>query len=155
MKLLIGVLAVACVPAAFAENNAPLPKENVTEFLAQKLDLTTLPPSLRPKTLKSKKTFGDYGYVAQPLDDKQILVEETPAGSRINVRVLEQNASSMYVCVRVSGQEANSGPVQRVVLLKLKNADGFLKARESWKEFDGCPVLGGSDSDSSSASYGG
>ena len=37
----------------------------------------------------------------------------------------------------------------RVLLLKLK--DGLLKGRETWKEFDGCPVIGGADKDSASS----
>jgi hypothetical protein len=155
MKLLSGLLALAGVPAALAGNNAPLPKDNVAEFVAERLDVTTLPPSIRPKTQKSKKTFGDYGYVMRQLDDKQILIEATPAGSQISIRVLEQNASAMYVCVQAPAQDAKSGPFQSVLLLKLKNADGLLKGRESWKEFSGCPVLGGDSADSSAGSYGG
>jgi len=155
MKFLTGLFALAFVPAVFAANNAPLPKDNVTEFVADKLDITTLPASLRPKSQKSKKTFADYGFVVQQLDDKQALLEATPAGAQINIRILEQNTSALYVCVRTSSQDANSSPIQRVLLLKLKDADGLLKGRESWKEFSGCPVLGGADSDSSSSGYGG
>jgi hypothetical protein len=155
MKLFSGFLALACVPAALAGNNAPLPKDNVAEFVAERLDVTTLPSSIRPKTQKSKKTFGDYGYVIRQTDDKQVLVEATPEGSQINIRILEQNASAMYVCVQAPAQDAKSGPFQRVLLLKLKNADGLLKGRESWKEFSGCPVLGGDSADSSAGSYGG
>jgi len=153
MKLLTGLFALAVVPATLAANNAPLPKHNVTEFVADKLDITTLPALIRPKPQKSKKTFADYGYVIQRLDDKQALIEARPAGSQINIRILEQNTSALYVCVRTSTQDASGTPVQRVLLLKLKDADGLLKGRESWKEFSGCPVLGGADSDSSS--YGG
>jgi len=40
-----------------------------------------------------------------------------------------------------------------VFSLNLKNADGLLKGRESWKEFDGCPVIGGGDIDSVSNRY--
>ena len=153
MKLLSGLLTLACVPAAVAGNNAPLPKDNVAEFVAERLDVTTLPSSLRPKAQKSKKTFGDYGYVMRQLDDKQILIEETSAGSQVNIRILEQKASAIYVCVQAPGQDVNSGPVQRVLLLKLKNENGLLKGRESWKEFSGCPVLG---ADTAAAdSYGG
>jgi len=155
MKLLSGILALACVPAALAGNNAPLPKDNVAEFVAEKLDVTTLPSSIRPKPQKSKKTFGDYGYVMRQLDDKQVLIEATPAGSQINIRILEQKVSAMYVCVQAPAQDAKSSPIQRVLLLKLKNADGLLKGRESWKEFSGCPVLGGDSADSSADSYGG
>jgi hypothetical protein len=155
MKLLSGLLALACVPAVLAGNNAPLPKDNVAEFVAEKLDITTLPSSIRPKPQKSKKTFADYGYAVQQIDDKQKLVEATPAGSQINISILEQNDSGIYVCVKGPGQSANGGPVQRVLLLKLKNADGLLKGRESWKEFSGCPALGGDSPDSSAGSYGG
>jgi hypothetical protein len=38
-----------------------------------------------------------------------------------------------------------------VLLLKLKN--GLLKGRKTWKEFDGCPVIGGKDKDSSNPGY--
>jgi hypothetical protein len=155
MKLLSGLLALACVPAALAANNAPLPKDNVAEIVAQKLDVTTLPSSIRPKSQKNKKTFADYGYAVQQIDEKQKFVEATPEGSQIYVRLLEQNDSGIYVCVKGPGQTASSGPIQRVLLLKLKNADGLLKARESWKEFSGCPVLGGDLPDSSAGSYGG
>jgi hypothetical protein len=155
MKLFSGLLALACVPAAVAGNNAPLPKDNVAEFVAQRLDVTTLPSAIRPKPQKSKKTFGDYGYVMRQLDDKQVLVEATPAGSQINIRILEQKASAMYVCVQAPAQDAKSSPIQRVLLLKLKNVDGLLKGREAWREFSGCPVLGGDRADSSAGSYGG
>jgi hypothetical protein len=155
MKLLSGLLTLACVPAALAANNAPLRKDNVAEFVAQKLDVTTLPSSIRPKPQKSKKTFADYGYVMLQMDDKQKLVEATPEGTQINISILEQNDSRIYVCVKGPGPSANSGPIQRVLLLKLKNADGLLKGRESWKEFSGCPVLGGDGPDSSAGSYGG
>ena len=155
MKLLSGLLALACVPAALAANNAPLPKDNVAEFVAQKLDVTTLPSSIRPRPQKSKKTFTDYGYVMQPVDDKQKIVEATPQGSQINISILEQSVSGIYVCVRSSSQTADGRTIQRVLLLKLKNADGLLKGRESWKEFSGCPVTGGDGSDSSANSYGG
>ncbi len=153
MKCLSGLLALACVPAALARNNAPLRKENVAEFLAQKLDVTTLPSSIRPKPQKNKKTFSEYGYVAQLLDDKQHLIEANSDGSQINIRLLEQNDSAMYVCVRTTRQAPDSNSVQRVVLLKLKKEDGLLKGRESWKEFSGCPVLGG-DPAAGASSYG-
>ncbi len=152
LKLSCGLLALACVPAALAGNNAPLPKDNVAGFVAETLDVTTLPASIRPKSQKNKKTFSDYGYVMQQTDDKQKLVETTPGGSQINIRILEQNDSSIYVCVQAP---AGSGSVQRVLLLKLKNANDLLKGRESWKEFPGCPVLGGDGADSSPSSYGG
>jgi hypothetical protein len=154
MKLLCGLLAVACVPAALAGTNVPLPKDNLAEFVAEKLDITTLPSSIRPKPQKSKRTFEDYGYVAEQMDDGQKLVEMTPEGSQIHIKILEQNTFAIYVCAQRTGQTPDHGSIQRVVLLKLKGANGLLKGRESWKEFSACPVLGG-DTDSSASSYGG
>jgi hypothetical protein len=44
----------------------------------------------------------------------------------------------------VSGKaQDQSSRIQRVFLLKAKNADGLLKGREASKEFEGCPVVGG------------
>jgi len=154
MKLLCGVVALACGSVALASKNLPYPKENVAEFVVEKLDVTTLPSTIRPKPEKRKKTFGDYGYVTRRLDDKEALVEATPGGSQINIRILEQKASGIYVCVEGPGKNASSGQIQRVFLLKLKNANGLLKGRESWKEFDGCPVTG-VDPASAGDSYGG
>jgi hypothetical protein len=155
MKLFCGVLALACVPVALAKNNAAIPSEKVAEFVVEKLDVTTLPSSIRPKPEKKKKTFSDYGYVTRRVEEKGALVEATPGGAQIKIRILEQKASEIYVCVQGPGQNSGSGQIQRVFLLKFKNADGLLKGRESWKEFDGCPAIGGADSDSHGGAYGG
>jgi hypothetical protein len=37
----------------------------------------------------------------------------------------------------------------------LKNSGSLLQGRESWKEFDACPVIGGTDHDSTADAYGG
>lgn len=153
MKLLCGLMVLTCAPVAFAGNGAAIPKEKVAGFVAEKLDVTTLPSAIRPKPEKGKKTFGDYGYMTRLADEKQILAEAAPGGAQIDIRILELRASKIYVCVEGQGQNATSGHIQRVVLLKMKNADGFLKGRESSREFDVCPVIGGGD-DSAASSYG-
>ena len=104
MKLLCGLMALACAPVAFAGNGAAIPKEMVAEFVAGKLDVTTLPSSIRPKPQKSKKTFGDYGYMTKLVDEKQILAEPTPGGTQINIKILELKGSEIYVCVESHGQ---------------------------------------------------
>ena len=76
-------MALACVPAGLAGNRATLPKEKVAEFVAEKLDVTTLPASIRPKPEKRKKTFGDYGYMTQFVDESQIHAEATPGGRKL------------------------------------------------------------------------
>jgi hypothetical protein len=154
MKVLCGLVCLACVPLALATNSTDIPSEKVAEFVVEKLDVTTIPSALRPKPEKGKKTFGDYGYVTRQLDEKEAVVETTAGGAQINIRVLEQKCSGIYICVQGRGKNASSGQFQRVLLLKLKNANELLKGRESSKEFDGCPVIG-ADPAPAPDSYGG
>ena len=78
MKNLVrGVIALAWAQAALAGNDFPYPKEKVAGFVVAKLDVTTLPSTIRPKPEKKKKTFGDYGYVTRQLDEKEARVEAT------------------------------------------------------------------------------
>ena len=153
MKLICGLMALACLPVTLASSNVPYPKENVAEFVVEKLDVTTLPSAIRPKPEKRKKTFGDYGYATRQLDEKQALVE-APGDAQINIRILEQKTSGIYVCVEGPGKHASSGQFQRVFLLKLNGASGLLKGREAVKEFDDCPAIG-VDPASVADSYGG
>jgi hypothetical protein len=153
MKLFCGVLALACVPAALAGNNVSYPTEDVAEFVVKKLDVTTLPSAIRPKHEKAKKTLSDYGYVTRQLDDKEAVIETTPSGSQINIRVLQQEPAGIYVCVAGSEKNANKEHIQRVLFLKLKEANGLLTSRVSFREFDTCPDIGGGDNDSAAGSY--
>jgi hypothetical protein len=142
MKLFCGLLALVCVPMAVAGNNVAYPKERVAEFVVEKLDITVLPSTLRPKPEKKKKTFAEYGYGTRQLNEKEALVEAASGGSQIDIKILEQETSGIYVCVEGPAKNVSGGQIQRVFLLKLKNARGLLKGRESSKEFDGCPVIG-------------
>jgi hypothetical protein len=154
MKVMCGVLLLAWMPLAVAKNEKGYPKEKVAEFVVQKLDLTSMPLAIRPKREKGKKTFGDYGYVTRKLDDKEALVEAPQCRSQITISVLEENKSGIYACFNGETQKPSGSQIQRVFLLTVKNGNGLLKGRESWKEFDSCPVIGGADSDATD-SYGG
>jgi hypothetical protein len=153
MKMLCGMIALATASVAVA-NNASYPKGEVTKFVVERLDVTTLPSGIRPKRDRGKKTFSDYGYVTTALDENQAVVA-TPTGTQINIKILEQKSSEVYVCVAGPGENANSTKIQRVFLVKLNNSGSLLKGRESWKEFDACPVGGGTDHDSTADAYGG
>jgi len=153
MKMLCGIIALASASVAVANNAPSLPKDKVTKYVVENLDVTTLPSGLRPKPDHGKKTFSDYGYATTSLDENQAVVA-TPAGKQINIKILEQKSSEIYVCVAGPGPNAANGQVQRVFLLKLKNSGSLLKGRESWKEFDACPVMGGTDHDSTADAYG-
>ncbi|HEV7514490.1 MAG TPA: hypothetical protein VGO27_22545 [Candidatus Acidoferrum sp.] len=153
MKMLCGIIVLVSASVAVANNAASLPKDKVTKFVVENLDVTTLPAGIRPKRDHGKKTFSDYGYVATSLDENQAVVA-TPTGTQISIKILEQKSSEIYVCVTGPDENASNGKIQRVFLLKVKNSGSLLKGRESWKEFDACPVLGGTDHDSTADSYG-
>ena len=151
MKVLYGVIGLAFAPLLFAGNDAAYPTEKVAAFVFEKVDVTTLPSAIRPKTVKDKKTFGDYGYVAREIDEKKALLDPPQGAAKISIEVLEAQKSGIFVCLNSQTSGKSGTQFQRVLLLKLK--DGFLKGRESWKEYDSCPVIGGGDQDSSSSGY--
>jgi hypothetical protein len=154
MRMLCGMIALATASVAVANNTASLPKDKVTKYVVENLDVTTLPFGIRPKRDHDKKTFSDYGYVTRSLDENQAVVAP-PMGTQINIRILEQKSYEIYVCVAGSVEDASSAKIQRVILLKVKNSGSLLKGRESWKEFDACPVMGATDHDSTADAYGG
>jgi hypothetical protein len=71
------------------------------------LDATTLPPAIRPKREKGKKTFGDYAYAARQVDETEALVEAAP-GAQVSIRTLAQEASGIYVCPGNTGKDESS-----------------------------------------------
>jgi hypothetical protein len=153
MKAMPGIFLLMCMPLAAATSDKAYPSEKVAEFIVEKLDVTSMPSAIQPKREKGKKTFGDYGYVTRKLDDNEALIEPPRGGSQITISVLEQNKSGIYVCLNGQAEKQDGGRIQRVFLLKLKNGSGLLKGRESSKEFQGCPVIGGGESDSVSDGY--
>jgi hypothetical protein len=151
-KLLLLVVALSYAPLLVAGDEAAYPKENVAAFVVEKLDLTSLPSAFRPKKEKGKKTFADYGFTAQTVNENEAVIE---AGGvrRLAIKVLDQKSSGIYVCVVEPGENGSQAKTQSVILLKRKDSNALLKGREIFREFAACPVIGGSDS--SSNSYGG
>ena len=148
-KVLLAIVALSCAPLVVAGDEAAYPKEKVAVFVVEKLDLTSLPSALRPKKEKGKKTFADYGFTVQTVDENEAVLE---AGGmrRLAIKVLEQKSSGIYVCVVESGENGSQAKTQSVILLKRKDSNALLKGRESFREFAACPVIGGSDSSSNS-----
>jgi len=151
MKLVYGAIVLAFAPLVFSGNVALYPSEKIAAFVFEKVDVTTLPSAIRPKVVKSKKTFGDYGYVAREVDEKKALLDSPQGAPKISIEVLEAQKSGIFVCVDSQASGKSGAKFQRVLLLELK--DGLLKGRETWKEFDACPVIGGGNQDSSSSNY--
>jgi hypothetical protein len=150
IKVLLAVVALSYPPLVMAGDEAAYPKEKVAAFVVEKLDLTSLPSALRPKKEKGKKTFADYGFTAQRVDETEALLEAAGGVRRLAIKVLDQKSSGIHVCVAEPGENGGSAKAQSVILLKRKDANELLKGRESFREFAACPVVGGSDSTSSS-----
>src|SRR5258707_801917 len=62
-KVLLAVVALSYAPLGVAGNKAVYPNEKVAEFVIEKLDVTSLPSTFRPKKEKGKKTFADDGLI--------------------------------------------------------------------------------------------
>jgi hypothetical protein len=148
MKMTFGLLILACVPVAIAGTHSAAPNGKLAEFVVEKVDVTSFPAAIRSKAEKGKKTFSDYGYVTQQIDEREAIVKAPQGSSQIAINVLEESQAGIYVCVSGTAQGRSGGQIQRVYLLKEKNADGLLKGREASKEFNGCPVIGGAGEES-------
>ena len=148
-KLLLAVVALSCAPLVAAGDEAAYPKENVAAFVVEKLDLTSLPPAFRPKKEKGKKTFADYGFTAQTVNENEAVIEAAGGVRRLAIKVLDQK-SGIYVCVVEPGENGSQAKTQSVFLLKRKGSNSLLRVHESFREFAACPAIGGSDSSANS-----
>ena len=145
-KTLLVVAALAYAPLGLASNKAAYPKENVAAFVAEKLDLTSLPSTFRPSKEKGKRTIADYGFSAQAVSENETMIEGASGGKKLAITILDQTSSGIYACVAEPRENGGAAKTQTVIFLKRKDASALLKARESWREFAACPVIGGSDS---------
>jgi hypothetical protein len=149
-KVLLAVIALSYAPLGVAGNKADYPTEKVAAFVIEKLDVTSLPSAFRPKKEKGKKTFADYGFTAQTVGENEALIEAAGGMRRLAIKVLDQKSSGIFVCVAEPGENGGPAKTQTVLVLKRNDPSALLKGRESFREFDACPVIGGSDSTASS-----
>jgi len=149
-KVLLAIVALSYAPLVVAGDEAAYPREKIAAFVVEKLDLTSLPSALRPKKEKGKKTFADYGFTVQTVDESEAVLEAAGGVRRLAIKVLDQKSSGIYVCLAEPGENRGSAKTQSVILLKRKDASALLKGRESFREFTACPVVDGSDSTSNS-----
>jgi hypothetical protein len=105
MKLLYGVIVLAFAPLVFAGNGARYPSEKIAAFVFEKVDVTTLPSAIRPKKIKNKKTFGDYGYVAREVEKKALLDRRKAPKPRLKYKTQKRNCG---VNSQASGKERQS-----------------------------------------------
>jgi hypothetical protein len=144
-KVLLAVVALSYAPLGVAGNKPEYPTEKVAEFVIEKMDVTSLPSTYRPKKEKGKKTFADYGFTVQTVDESEAVLEVAGGVRRLAIKVLDQKSSGIYVCVAEPGENGGSAKAQSVLVLRRNDPDALLKGRESFREFAACPVIGGSD----------
>lgn len=144
-KVALALAALSYAPLTMAGDKAVYPKEKVAEFIVEKLDITSLPPAIRPKTEKGKKTFADYGFTAQEVDESEAIIRAAGGAKKLSIKVLDQRSSGIYACITQTGQNAGEAKMQSVVFLKRNDSNALLKGRESWREFASCPVVGGTE----------
>lgn len=147
MKLIVAAALLCYVPFTTAGEKETYPTEKIAAFVVDNFDVTSLPSVLRPKKEKGKKTFADYGYTTQNLDDKKAL-EALSAGDMLSITILQQNRSGIYACVAKVVQDQSDPTAQSVILIKRQKSGALLKGSESSREFDSCPHLPADDSSS-------
>ena len=145
IKVVLALAAMSYAPITVAGDKDVYPRERVAEFIVEKLDVTSLPAALRPKKEKGKKTFADYGFMAQEMDEGETIIQAGGGTRKLSIKVLDQRASGIYVCITDPGQIAGQAKLQSVVLLKRNDSNSLLKGRESWREFASCPVVGAAE----------
>src|SRR6267154_717196 len=150
IKVLLAVVALSYTPIGVVGNKAEYPNQKVAGFVIEKLDVTSLPSALRPKKEKGKKTFADYGFTAQIVDESEAVIEAAGGMRRLSIKILDQKSSGIYVCVAEHEENSGQAKTQGVLVLKRNDPSALLKGRESFREFAACPVIGGSDSSVSS-----
>ena len=128
------------MPWVVAGERVSYPIEKVATFVVDNFDVTSLPSVFRTKKEKGKKTFADYGYKTQNLDDKEAL-EVLSAGHVLSIRILEESPSGIYACVAKVAQDENNPTAQSVIIIKKKESTALLKGSESSREFASCPRL--------------
>ena len=103
-KVLLAIVALSYAPLVVAGDEAAYPKVKVAAFVVEKLDLTSLPSALRPKKEKGKKTFADYGFTVQTVDESEAVLEAAGGVRRLAIKVLDQKSAGIYVCVAEPGE---------------------------------------------------
>jgi len=145
IKVVLALAALSYAPLTVAGDKDLYPSERVMEFIVEKLDVTSLPAALRPKKEKGKKTFADYGFKAQGMDEGVTIIQAAGGTRKLSIKVLDQRSSGIYVCITEPGQIAGQAKRQSVVLLKRNGPNTLLKGRESWREFASCPEVGAAE----------
>ena len=148
IEAFLAVAAVAYAAVALPAKDTPYPSEKLAAFVVEKLDVTSLPAPYRPKKQKGKTTLADYGYTVQKLHETEALVKAAGGTNELSIKILQEGPSGIYACMAQGIGDGHDPKKQSVILLKKKGPNELLKGRETWKEFQSCPVIGESDNNS-------
>ncbi len=148
-KILLVLIPLAYAPLVMARNKAAYPSENVATFVVDKLDITSLPSPFRTKKEKGKKTFADYGFQSQAVDENNACLWAAGGVSSLTITVLQHNSDGIYVCLAGSGQNRDEGKTQSVIHLKWNDRAASLKGSTAFREFASCPAIGTEEAASS------
>src|ERR1700747_3845124 len=87
-KVVLAIVALSYAPLGVAGNKAEYPNERVAEFVIEKLDVNSLPSTFHPKKEKGKKTFSDYGFTVQRVDETEAVIGPLGGGRGLTITVL-------------------------------------------------------------------
>ena len=149
-KILLVLIPLSCAPLVMARNKAAYPSENVATFVVDKLDLTSLPSAFRPKKEKGKKTFADYGFQSQVVDENNARLTAAGGVRSLTITVLEHNSDGIYVCLAGLDRNRDEARTQSAIHLKWNDRTASLKGSTAFREFASCPAIGTEDSAASS-----
>jgi hypothetical protein len=143
--VVLALAALSYAPLTMAGDKVVYPTEKVAEYIVETLDITSLPAAIRPKKEKGKKTFADYGFTAQEVDEGKAIIRTAGGAMKLSIKVLDQRSSGIYACITQMGQNGGEAKMQSAIFLKKSGSNSLLKGRESWREFASCPVVGGTE----------
>src|SRR5215469_13711899 len=127
-RVLVPALLLCASLAARGDDKHAYPRENLAQFVLANVDVTSLPSAFRPKKEKGKKTFADYGFTPQTVDENEAVIETADGVRMLAINVLDQTSKGIYVCFAEPDQSGGA-KTQSVVLLKRKDPNARLMAR--------------------------
>ena len=145
-KFVFLAAVVSCPSLAVRADNSAYPMAKLAQFVLSNMDVTSLPTAMRPKKEKGKKTFADYGFIAQKVAGNDAIISTEDGARELVIKVLASTPKGIYACFAEPSQNDDMAKTQRLILLKRKDPSGLLKGRESFRESAACPVIGGTDS---------
>jgi hypothetical protein len=130
---------------SFAGSKAAYPKEKVTRFVIEQLDVRSLSSAFQLEKVKGKRTFADYGFTPLALNDNDAVVASATGTEKLIITVLQQKSSGIYICIAEPEEENSVAKTQSVIVLKRNDPSALLKARESSRKVPTCPTIGAGD----------